>query len=351
MKSKPSKLVTYPSYGFQTEQGDWRVNVSGLAYQTPPFTLRQRMLLKMLGNAMKASEEDLECQTFQNRVWPFFVEADKGMHINVHLGKQSVRLKRKTRRNGQFYGWPRFSDSLIQSTIESDESGRLSLKYCVSTDHPQSELVPGVVRLLPPTGLSVISDIDDTIKETTVTNRRELLQNTFLRDFKYVEGMADVYQNWHRAGAEFHYVSSSPWQLFESLSRLQADGGFPMGTMHLRNFRLRDQLFKKVLIIRRKGKASEIKRLLKNLPNRKFILVGDSGEKDPEIYRKILVRFPSQIEGVFIREVINRPLAKERVRKLNKHAGNGVWAAFSTPEMLEKRAEDIISQLETLVKL
>jgi phosphatidate phosphatase APP1 len=208
-----------------------------------------------------------------------------------------------------------------------------------------------VIRLLPPTGLSVISDIDDTIKETTVTNRRELLQNTFLRDFKYVEGMADVYQNWHRAGAEFHYVSSSPWQLFESLSRLQADGGFPMGTMHLRNFRLRDQLFKKVLIIRRKGKASEIKRLLKNLPNRKFILVGDSGEKDPEIYRKILVRFPSQVEGVFIREVINRPLAKDQVRKLNKHAGNGVWAAFSTPEMLEKRAEDVISQLETLVKL
>ena len=45
---------------------------------------------------------------------------------------------------------------------------------------------------VPPKGVSVISDIDDTIKVTEVLDRRRMLYNTFLREFKDVTGMVAV---------------------------------------------------------------------------------------------------------------------------------------------------------------
>lgn len=84
----------------------------------------------------------------------------------------------------------------------------------------------GSVQLVSPTGISVVSDIDDTIKETHVLNRHELAANTFLREFRGVPGMADLFRRW-AAGDHivFHYVSGSPWQLYPALSDfLRRDG-------------------------------------------------------------------------------------------------------------------------------
>ena len=41
----------------------------------------------------------------------------------------------------------------------------------------------------------------------------QILSNTLLKEFQVVEGMQDLYQEWEKQGAAFHYVSSSPWQL------------------------------------------------------------------------------------------------------------------------------------------
>ena len=66
---------------------------------------------------------------------------------------------------------------------------------------------------VPPEGLSIIW-YRDTVKVSNV-NKRELLANTFLREFTPIEGMAALFRRWGRAhGAVFHYVSASPWQLW-----------------------------------------------------------------------------------------------------------------------------------------
>jgi phosphatidate phosphatase APP1 len=62
-------------------------------------------------------------------------------------------------------------------------------------------------------GVSIISDIDDTIKISQVLKKRSLLKNTFYSYFKPVEGMSELYQKWQEQKCQFHYVSSSPWQL------------------------------------------------------------------------------------------------------------------------------------------
>lgn len=63
-------------------------------------------------------------------------------------------------------------------------------------------------------GVSVISDIDDTIKISNVHNKRLLLKHTFYNYFKPIEGMNEVFQKWREQRCQFHYVSASPYQLY-----------------------------------------------------------------------------------------------------------------------------------------
>lgn len=341
-KSLQPKIETFPSYGFRSETGGWLVNVFGHVFQTPPLNLRQKMILKMLGNVMKASDAELQSTTFKNRVGPFFVEPLWRQRIQLEIGGRTFAMQKKSRRNGQFNNWVLLEDQLVQEFARRNGEN-LALNFAVSTTHPATERVDCGIELLESDGLSVVSDIDDTIKDSNVLDRRELLMNTFVRDYRCVDGMSAVYQKWREAGVDFHYVSSSPWQLLSSLQKMKSDNQFPDGSMHLRNFRLRDQFLKK-LMIRRKGKANEIKKLIMNLPRRKFILVGDSGEKDPEIYLKICRRFPSQIKGVFIRDVGGRDLLTERLKKIQRMTPMESCAAFTSSEELFELSKTLVEK-------
>ena len=149
------------------------------------------------------------------------------------------------------------------------------------------------VLLVPVMGLSVISDIDDTIKVSNVLHKGELIRNTFLREFVPVKGMAALYTRWQRElGAAFHFVSSCPWQLQPELELFAADSGFPAASYHMKAVRLNslpgsgDSL----LSLFEKGssyKPRHIDELLSAFPSRRFWLVGDSGEQDPETYAKV----------------------------------------------------------------
>ena len=332
-----TSLLAYPGFGYPTEDGQWRIHIAGVAWQEPVvFSMRQRMMIRMLGGVMKATPDELKCATFQDRITPFMAEADHRQSIIAEINGRSFRLQKKTRKNGHFSDFILIDRAKAESMISGDGFGNRILSFQVVADHPKSKPVSGLIYLLDRTGTSVVSDIDDTIKVSAVGDRKELLNNTFLRDFRSVEGMADVYRQW--STASFHYVSSSPWQLFESLHQMNVSHQFPPGTMHLRNFRLRDQLLKKV-IIRRQGKATAIRFLMKNLPERKFILIGDSGEKDPEIYRKVFRKFPDRVKALLIRDIEQRPLEDERIRKLCDTIPNGVFAKFRDAEELSKLAD------------
>ena len=115
--------------------------------------------------------------------------------------------------------------------------------------------------------------------------------------------------------------------------------------MHLRNFRLRDQLFKK-LIIRRQGKRLAIQRLLKCYPQRDFVLVGDSGEKDPEIYLKICKRNPGRIKGLFIRDLEHRPMDGELLQKVQLAMGKNICSTFTNGSELRDLGAELFGGLQ-----
>lgn len=169
----------------------------------------------------------------------------------------------------------------------------------------------GRVRLLENRGLSIISDIDDTVKITGITQGPAVVAlNTFLRPFQPAPGMRELYAGWE--GAAFHYVSGGPWQLHTPLRDFLAESRFPEGGLHLRDFpvnvlslqtweKLPDQIFDPNATF--DHKVREISILMRRFPGRKFILVGDSGEKDPEVYREIQRQFGAQVQEILIREV------------------------------------------------
>ncbi len=312
--------------------------MSGVAWQSPVvFNRRQKMLIKMLGGVMQATPEEMACELFEQRVTPFMANCESRPRISVRFGDRQLDLDKKTKRNGRFEQWF-LLDSADLQTVECNSGATTEFEITVRGAESQRGATDrALVTLLPRQGISVVSDIDDTIKQSAVGNRRELLHNTFLRKFKSFPQMAETYQHWASLGTSFHYVSASPWQLFGPLDQLREDDGFPPGTLHLRNFRLRDQLLKKV-ILHRKGKRFAIQKLIRNLSARQYILIGDSGEKDPEIYRKICRKHPGNIIGLFIRELPGHPVGPERWKKICDDLPGGVCELFTDGKDLQEKA-------------
>ncbi len=188
------------------------------------------------------------------------------------------------------------------------------------------------VHWLDETGLSVISDIDDTIKISEVRDRRALLRNTFCRPFQPAPGMAALYQTWAKVGAQFHYVSASPWQLYEPLADFIRTAGYPAGTYHMKLFRWKDESFFDLFDAPDKYKLGVFEPLLRRFPNRRFALVGDSGERDPEIYGTLARRHPQQIVHILIRDVTGEPVVTaERYRQAFRDLPAGSWTIFRDP--------------------
>ena len=338
-------MLAYPGYGFQLPDGSWQISVSGVVWQAPKvFNRRQKMLIRMVGGVMQATPEELESPLFLERVTPFLSDCDTRLKMEVVFGDKSFSFSKKTKRTGRFEQWF-ILDADTVKTLKHPTRETIAFKVSCKgmADDQSPPAASNEVYLIPRLGMSIITDIDDTIKDSSVGNRRALLQNTFLRNFKSVDQMAKTYREWESTGSKFHYVSASPWQLFESLDRYLKVDNFPQGTLHLRNFRLRDQLLKKV-ILHRKGKRFAIQKLIRNLSARRFILIGDSSEKDPEIYRKVCRKFPGNIAGLFIRDLEHNPMTTERWRKICDSLPGGICERFNDGDDLREKAASLFEQ-------
>ncbi|ORZ23242.1 hypothetical protein BCR42DRAFT_487246 [Absidia repens] len=194
----------------------------------------------------------------------------------------------------------------------------------------------GMVNLVEPTGISIISDIDDTIKETQILyGARTVLANTFFNASKGIPGMAETYMKWYTQGASFHYVSNSPFQLLPFLYKFLNTERFPPGSMHLR---LDGSLMARLIEIPGRAKRDAILSIMQDFPQRQFVLVGDSGEIDLEIYTKIALENPGRILKIFIHDVTT-PYAERRKRnKKSSSANNSTSSA-----MVNKDPTDISS--------
>ena len=83
-------------------------------------------------------------------------------------------------------------------------------------------------------------------------------------------------------------------------------------------------------------KYTTIESLLKTYPQRKFILVGDSGEKDPEIYANIARRHGPQVRHIFIRNVSRNVMEENQLQTVFKGLPEGQWTIFRDTSALKQ---------------
>ena len=153
--------------------------------------------------------------------------------------------------------------------------------------------VPG-----PAARFGILSDIDDTILETGVQRVGRMIRQTFTGSALTrtpFPGAPDLYRDLAAVVNPVFYVSSSPWNLHAFLVAFLRHRGFPMGSVLLR-----DLLGTRAGREQKDGRIREVLDLHPQLP---FVLIGDSAEKDPEIYADIVRAYPGRILAVYIREV------------------------------------------------
>jgi len=150
----------------------------------------------------------------------------------------------------------------------------------------------------------LISDIDDTVVYSNVTRKLRMVFTAAFsnaRTRKPFKGVAAFYRALHAGVNPVFYVSKSPWNLFAPIVEYLEVQGLPAGPVLLRGFGLRPQ---------KEHKRKTIEAILRTYPALKFILSGDSGEQDPEIYADIVRRFPARVLAIYIRSVNTKRISE-----------------------------------------
>ncbi len=152
----------------------------------------------------------------------------------------------------------------------------------------------------------IISDIDDTIKDSKIgetTGFKAIMRGLFKGHYyKYeaIDGMAELYQKLSAKNCMIVYVTSTPYQLAPFLLKFLRERGFPEGPVFLR-----------WLGYGRFGhKWRTLNRIFSQLDGQKVILIGDSGEQDLQIYRRVSESAPSRqsVTKILIRHIPGTPL-------------------------------------------
>ena len=155
----------------------------------------------------------------------------------------------------------------------------------------------------------IISDIDDTIIQTSATQMLAMARTIFLNNARTrlpFAGVSEFYKALQlgRNGKKnnpFFYVSSSPWNMYGLLKDFLDFNNIPAGPLLLRDFGLQDNKF--ISSGHMGHKFKEIESILLTYPTLNFVLVGDSGQEDPKIYHEIVKEFPGRILAIYIRDL------------------------------------------------
>jgi len=301
------EVTIYATYGF-LQGAEWVIPMRGWVHQNR--RLPDDLIFELAQAVIRCG--DAETSNFAARFDAFSDDSRSKQTVTIRFdsdNEQHTFLMSDL--NGLIETNVRMPTAKAQTLLEQQNAQGNWLSFSVVSDGHRGK---GKVQLIEPQGVSLVSDIDDTIKVTEVPgDKGEVLKNTFCRDFVSVKQMIERYRA--LGNVAFHYVSGGPWQLYQPLSDFLAGEGFPGGTFHLnyfpKNFLSEDT--RSLLIDSIAGslgrtydhKVEQITRLMERFPGRDFILVGDSGEVDVEVYLRMKELFGARVREIWIRDVVN----------------------------------------------
>ncbi len=289
-KSDPIQIDGYQSYGT-----DNHLYVIGRALEHEGVDLKKKGVFAAFKNAYKQFASDELRHTKLRLTLPddqvFYTTTDAEGYFKID--EKVSNLKSLTNSEG----W-------LQMVISFDDVEKETI-VLGKNKFPVEMLIPDENATY-----GVISDIDDTILHTGVASllKWRVIVNTLFKNVgrrTSLEGAPELYQKFHlgKSGNNANpifYVSNSPWNLYNYLESFVRNQNFPKGPVLLRDFR---GPFEKTPKPEKPHKQHEIRNILNTYPHLKFILIGDSGEHDVDIYLEVAEEYPEQIIAVYLRSV------------------------------------------------
>ncbi len=312
---REQQLVLGPTVAWATTvNGDtrWLIRVLGRVFQPAETSRKRQMAIDALASMVPVNRRD---PLYRERAGHFVSKSMGDVRVSIAIGDR-VRALPPTDGAGCF------SADIELSTEEAavlQRDGSIRFEALPGPNRPAA--VRGTALRVSPEGVVVVTDMDDTIKHTDIPNHAQARLNTFTRPFKPVPGMPELYRSWQTAGGDrvhFHVVSAGPWQFHPPLQRFTVDAGFPPFSW---NMRCLDMSSPSVLVGETlaadptrlsRFKAETIRMLMLRWPQRRFVLVGDSGERDPEAYAQVVAEFGDRVDAVYIRNVTGQGIGAQR---------------------------------------
>jgi phosphatidate phosphatase APP1 len=281
--------------------------------------------------------------------------------LTVEYGDTAIQCK--TDDEGFFSGW------IDVTEPKTGEWEKYEVELANQSDDEKTITGAGEILVPPATArFGVISDIDDTVIQSRVTSflqaaRTVMLGNARTRlPFPGVSAFYEALRNGPDGNEKnpIFYVSSSPWNIYDVIADFMDIQKIPKGPLVLRDW----DVALSALSSSRHGehKGSAIRNLIKLYPEMPFILIGDTSQRDPEIYREIVGEFPERVKAIYIRDVNRTAERKSSVQKLGdevlaagsvlvladdtlgaaRHAADNGWINFDSIEHVdeEKRADE-----------
>ncbi|EPS31075.1 hypothetical protein PDE_06029 [Penicillium oxalicum 114-2] len=311
----PTNVLNIDPYANWTKSG-WNVRFHGNVYKQPNTS---RSDLDKLANVfligtdiqdLPASQQDQA----RNLTAEIFVVQQGDVAVNtIHLepspsqgasgqpggggssnttgGSQSLNLSYNTTAEGDFDVFVPIKGNGLDAGNETSAIQRLN------THVEGASLGNSTAYLVPPTGLTVISDIDDILRVTKIYEPKEGLLNSFAKPFTPWENMPDIYRNWSISlpNMHFHYLTTTPEQVTRNYMQF-IYSTYPGGSFDTRPLNFSD--VSATLSIRK----FLLKKIFETFPQRKFILVADTSNSDVmKDYPEMVTDFPGQVQCIFLR--------------------------------------------------
>ena len=206
------------------------------------------------------------------------------------------------------------------------------------------DATPFTINFAKPKGWAVLSDVDDTIKKTLTSSPVGILTTTFAEEPEPIKGMPELYKHIVQKldNPPFWYLSASPYNLYPFLRQFR-ETYYPRGTLILRDASWMN-LAGFLANLTQGTKAYKVDRIEKVhgwFPKRRFILIGDSTQTDPESYGEAYRRHGKWIGAIYIRKVTGVAEMDEgkkndprRFEKAFKGVPKDVWYIFEDAQEL-----------------
>ncbi|KAI4719184.1 hypothetical protein E4T48_04529 [Aureobasidium sp. EXF-10727] len=317
---QPWSITTYPTYAHRNDDG-WTAHIHGNLHHRQPydenqlnkllssFLIRTRLRVKKWKIWESGFHTLNDTELAQGRPIAHEVASVPICHGTigavVDACDEGSILPVATNQEGSFYGTTTISDSCALANNKSNldiPSQKFTLVPCNLRSGIDEDVKNSAeVLFVPPTGVTIIADLDDVLRVTNVWNVKQALLNVFVRRFTAWRNMPDVlYDLKARIEAEgqnvhFHYLTDAP----EAISGSYVDHIFDMYPKGSFDFRPMNFTKTREMI---HAREYNLKRLMQSFPSRRFISIGDTTNA-MDRFPHAMDDFYPRIQCILVRDV------------------------------------------------